>query len=107
MEKAPEYTELERQRIKERFDSLTEEQKQKVLKAYNKKDIPTLTYKQLAINYNKNVNIGSVQHEVRKVLRKMNYEKIQIRLVNGPGSVIESEDGKFIITKKGKSLRIG
>lgn len=126
MEKAPEYTELEKQRIKERFDALTPEQKERVMKAFKsvqepksnptsqvKDGIATLTYKQLAQNYNKEENKKhngkkiKVETTIRKLVRNMNKEKTKIRIVNKPGTVLNTKEGSFIITKKGKSIRIG
>ena len=121
---APEYTELEKQRMKDRFLNLSSEERAAVMKAYRamseplpvkpvKQAITTLTYKQLAQNYNKEENNKKngkkikVETTLRKIVRSMNKEKTQIRVVNKPGSTISSEHGTFYITKKGKSIRIG
>lgn len=116
MEKVPEYTELEKQRMKDKYNALTLEQKQKVREAFvhlsnvidepKKQEIATLTYKQLAQNFKDQKGV-KVHHEIRQVIRRMNKDKHQVNVVNGPGSVIQTTDGKFMITKKGKSLRIG
>lgn len=75
------------------------------------KEIPTLTYKQLAQNYNKEVNKKKdgkkvkVKTTIRRIIRSMNKEKVQIKVVNKPGSIIKDEQGnRFMITKKGKSF---
>ena len=132
----PEYTELEKQRIKERWEALTPEQKQSVLEVFRsrpeanktvktvvsedalkqapiKEGMATLTYKQLAQNYNKKENSKKdgrkikVETTLRRMMRSMNKKKRTLSIVNRPGSTIKTEEGTFFISKKGKSIRIG
>jgi len=37
----------------------------------------------------------------------MNRRKDQVRVVNKPGATIQDKTGTYMITKKGKSIRIG
>lgn len=130
----PEYTELEKQRIKERWEALTSEQKAQVMAIFRgqpvkekvnvesddatkqapiKEGMATLTYKQLAQNYNKKENSKKdgrkikVETTIRRMVRGMNRAKKTIAVVNRPGSTITTDNGTFLITKKGKSIRIG
>lgn len=105
-----EFTELERKWIKEKFDALSPEEKERVMARFRKEKekptVATLTYKQLAQNYKgqKGVNI---ENAIRKTMRNMNREKTQVKVVNKPGSITITPEGRFMITKKGKSIRIG
>ena len=120
----PQYTELEKQRMRERFDRFSPKLQREVLLKMEEKDrraicrmmgievpieepkheIKPLTYKQLAQNFKGQVQ---VKNKIRKVIRGANKEKMNVRLVNKPGSVITTPEGKFMITSKGKSIRIG
>ncbi|HEY8780131.1 MAG TPA: hypothetical protein VIM16_00810 [Mucilaginibacter sp.] len=116
---APEYTELEKQGIKDKWNSLTNEQKAAVMKAFRTIEsndaneqapvvdgVATLTYKQLAKNFNTD-NKQNVERSVRQAVRRMNRRKDQVRVVNKPGATIQDKTGTYMITKKGKSIRIG
>lgn len=102
-----EYTELEKQRMKEKFMAMPPEQRAKVMEAFNasipqeKPKIPVVTYKQLVQNWKDDPNVAK---RIRNLQKNMNREKAQLRIVNKPGSILTDENGnKFMITKKGKS----
>ncbi len=71
-----------------------------------KDGLATLTYKQLAANFNKD-NKNNVERSIRQTVRRMNKKKKQVQIVNKPGSTVRNEEGTFMITKNGKSIRIG
>lgn len=106
------FTEEEKAAIKAKFAAMSPEDQKRVIEKYKEglstniqapidNGVATLTYKQLAKNYPKDT-----QHRIRKTIKNMNKKKRQVQVVNGPGSIIKTEEGSFIITKKGKSMRI-
>lgn len=102
-----EYTELEKQRMKEKFAALSPEQREKIMELFKastpqeKPKVPVVTYKSLVQNWKDDPNVAK---RIRNLTKNMNREKAQLRVVNKPGSIITDENGNsFMITKKGKS----
>ena len=110
---------LSKEELKEKWEALSPEEKKRAIEIMEKielrpdqqapikEGVATLTYKQLAQNFNKEGQKFNVQSQIRQAVKNMNKMKKQIRVVNKPGSTLHSEEGTFMITKKGKSIRIG
>lgn len=69
--------------------------------------ISILTYKQLAQNYPEGKKTTANGETIRQIIRRVNKEKTQVRVVNKPGSLIKTPEGTFMISRKGKSIWIG
>ena len=115
MEAVPEYTELEKQRLKERWEALSAEEKHKVHTIFMQSNAPkpeppkfaSITYKQLAQNW-KDKPAKEVEARVKDLVKNMNSKKEQLRVVNKPGSVHTDENGdSYMVMKSGKSMFIG
>jgi len=107
---------MEKEELKAKWEALSLEEKERVLAAFKsldskpvdanmqapiKQGVATLTYKQIAKNFP-----NYTERQVRQTIRRMNKKKRQVQVVNGPGSVLSDDKGSYIITKKGKSMRI-